>query len=158
MQQGDVIIHGCGVQLNGYWGGVERTMFLGRPSDAVRRYLDVALEAQRAAIAAVKPGALCSDVDAAARRVIDAAGMGDYVLHRTGHGIGLNVHEFPSVAKSVHAELKPGMVVSIEPGLYVPGLGGFRHEDNVVVTETGARVVSTIPSDFESMILDPGRS
>ncbi len=155
MQYGDVIIYSCGIQLNGYWGGVERTMFLGRPSDAVRRYFDVALEAQRAGLAAIKPGVLCSQVDAAARRVIEAAQMGEYVLHRTGHGIGLLVHEFPSVARSIDAELRPGMVVSIEPGLYVPHVGGFRQEDNVQVTATGAQVVSTIPSDFESMILEP---
>ena len=104
--------------------------------------------ANAAGRAAVRPGARCEDVDAATRQVIEAAGYGEYFTHRTGHGLGLEIHEPPYMVRGNKQLLEPGMVFTIEPGIYIEGLGGVRIEDNVVVTETGGESLTTFTRDL----------
>lgn len=134
-----------GGMVGDYPADITRTFCLGTPSAEMRSMHDAVLRANQAAIAAVKPGVRCGDVDQAARAVITAAGYGDYFIHRTGHGLGLEVHELPQVAQGVAETLQPGMVFTIEPGVYLPGMGGVRIEDNVLVTDTGAEVLTSFP-------------
>jgi len=111
----------------------------------------VVLQAQQAAIAAVRPGAVARDVDAAARAVIAEAGHGDHFGHGLGHGIGLEVHEGPSLRPLSETRLEPGMVFTVEPGVYLPGWGGVRLEDDVLVTPDGCEVLTRVPKDLEAL-------
>jgi Xaa-Pro aminopeptidase len=111
------------------------------------------LRAQQAAVAAIRPGAVMQEVDAAARRVIEDAGYGKRFGHSLGHGIGLQVHELPRLAAKQQRPLKAGMVVTVEPGIYLPGWGGVRIEDDVLVTRTGHEVLSSVPRDFADCVL-----
>jgi Xaa-Pro aminopeptidase len=115
---------------------------------------ETVLAAQRRAIAAVRPGALTCDVDAAARSCIADAGYGSYFTHGLGHGIGLQVHEGPGLRPTTKTELQPGMVVTIEPGIYIQGWGGVRIEDDVLVTGDGVEVLTSYPRDFASSVID----
>jgi Xaa-Pro aminopeptidase/Xaa-Pro dipeptidase len=112
---------------------------LGEPTPRQREIHELVLRAHDAAIAAIRPGVAAGEVDAAARRLIDAAGEGSRFIHRTGHGLGLDGHEEPNFAPGAGTVLEPGMVATVEPGLYVPGWGGVRIEDDVVVEAAGAR-------------------
>ena len=141
-QPGDAVIVDFVAQREGYLGDMTRTFALGRVSDEVRHAYHVVRDAQRAAIEAIQPGVPCEAVDAAARAVIDAAGLGDFFTHRTGHGIGLDVHEPPFIVRGNAAKLAPGMVFTIEPGVYVPGRFGIRIEDVIAVTESGHDILS----------------
>jgi Xaa-Pro aminopeptidase len=107
----------------------------------------VVLKAQQAGIAAIRPGVQCRDVDAAARKVIDQAGYGKYFGHGLGHGIGLDIHEGPRISPISPDELKPGMTVTVEPGIYLPGIGGVRIEDDILVTRDGCEVLSSLPKE-----------
>ena len=142
LAKGDSVILDVGLLLNGYCSDMTRTVFYGNPSDEAKRVYDVVLEANRAGRAAVRPGVPLRDVDAAARRVIEDAGYGRYFIHRTGHGIGLEVHEFPDVSRASDAVCKPGMIFSVEPGVYLPGRFGVRIEDLVSVTEDGCETLN----------------
>jgi len=115
---------------------------------------EVMVEAQRAAIEAVRPGATCKEVDEAARRVIREAGYAEYFIHRAGHGLGLSSHEPPYLRFDSDQVLREGMVVSVEPGFYVAGKGGFRHSDTVIVSKGGPEVVTKAPAKLESLILE----
>jgi Xaa-Pro dipeptidase len=135
-----------GGTLNGYPADITRTFCLGQPTAEMQRMYDTVLAANRAALAATGPGVPMGEIDKAARDVIEAAGYGQYFIHRTGHGLGLDVHEpIPQIAAGVTDVLEPGMAFTIEPGIYVQGLGGVRVEDNVVVTETGVDVLTSFP-------------
>jgi Xaa-Pro dipeptidase len=147
LQDGDFLLIDWGGKVGDYPADLTRTFVVGTPTDEQRKIHQTVLAANRAAVAAVKPGVRCGDVDKAARDVIEAAGYGQYFIHRTGHGLGLEVHELPQMASGVEAVLEPGMVFTIEPGIYVPGIGGVRIEDNVVVTDSGAEVLSTFRRD-----------
>jgi Xaa-Pro aminopeptidase len=116
-----------------------RTVVVGHASDKHREIYDLVLRAQLAALEVIKPGVMAREVDLAGRRVIEEAGYGEYFGHGIGHGVGLNVHEKPSVGKTSEDVLKPGMVITIEPGIYIPGFGGVRIEDLVLVTEDGKK-------------------
>jgi Xaa-Pro aminopeptidase len=105
------------------------------------------LQAQQAAIDAIRPGVKCQDVDAAARRVIDQAGYGKYFGHGLGHGIGLEIHEGPRLSPLSTDLLKPGMTITVEPGIYLPGFGGVRIEDDVLITRDGCEVMTSLPKD-----------
>jgi Xaa-Pro dipeptidase len=132
--------------VEGYPADITRTFCLGTPSAEMQKMYDVVLAANRAAVATAGPGVTMGEVDRAARAVIEAAGYGPYFIHRTGHGLGLDIHEpIPQIAAGVEDKLEPGMAFTIEPGIYVPGLGGVRIEDNVVVTDTGLDVLTTFP-------------
>jgi Xaa-Pro aminopeptidase len=148
MTAGDLVTVDFGAVYEGYASDCTRTMVLGEPEDRQRHVYEVVLEAQQTAIAAIRPGVSCRDVDAAGRAVIAAAGFGDAFGHALGHGIGLDVHEGPSLSPRSEAALEPGMVVTVEPGIYLPGWGGVRIEDDVVVTADGCRVLTHAPKRF----------
>jgi len=140
-----------GVILAGYCSDRTRTVHVGRPSAEARRLYEAVLEAQQAAIAAVRPGATAADVDGAARRVLRKWKLAQYFTHSTGHGLGLEIHEAPRLAEGQTQKLEPGMVITIEPGAYLPGKWGVRIEDVVVVTPSGCEVLT--PTDKELVII-----
>lgn len=129
-----------------YPADITRTFCLGTPSAEMQRIYDTVLAANEAAIRAAGPGVAMGAVDRAARQVIAAAGYGEYFIHRTGHGLGIAGHEIiPQIAEGVTDLLEPGMAFTVEPGIYIPGLGGVRIEDDVVVTESGVDVLTSYP-------------
>jgi Xaa-Pro aminopeptidase len=131
-----------GVILKGYCSDMTRTVFLGQPTLRERFTYDAVREAQLAAVAAVRPGASCGEVDEAARSVLRKAGLAEYFTHSTGHGVGLEIHEGPRIAADQSQSLLPGMVVTIEPGVYIAGHFGVRIEDMVAVTPEGGQVLT----------------
>ena len=131
-----------GVILKGYCSDMTRTVFLGQPTRRERFTYDSVLEAQQAAVEAVKPGVSCGDVDEAARSVLRKAGLAGYFTHSTGHGVGLEIHEAPRIGADQSQFLLPGMVVTIEPGVYIAGQFGVRIEDMVAVTQGGTQVLT----------------
>ncbi len=137
-----------GATWQGYHGDMTRTFSLGRWPAAIAEIFDVVLEAHEASAAAIRAGVTNHEVDAIARKVISDAGFGDRFGHGLGHGVGLNVHEGPSLGpRGPRIELEPGHVVTIEPGIYLPGVGGVRIEDIYAVTERGCRNLSRLPKD-----------
>jgi Xaa-Pro dipeptidase len=151
LRRGDVVIHGTGCITDGYHAEDERTMVVGPPTSQQRQLFELMVRAQQAALDAIRPGVPCSAVDRAARRVLDEAGVGQTFIHRTGHGLGIDIHELPFFAPADHTVLVPGMVMSVEPGIYVEGIGGFRHSDTVVVTEDGCEVLTRFPKTLEEL-------
>lgn len=147
-----VIVDTGGV-LNRYISDITRTFVIGEPSEEIRKVYECVLAANRAGIAAAKPGVTLEAVDAAARRVIEEAGYGEYFTHRTGHGVGLSVHEGPFVVAGNRQVLEPGMVMSIEPGVYLPGKFGVRIEDLIVIEEDGARPLNRAPKDLDDVTI-----
>lgn len=139
LQAGDFITLDFGAVVNGYCSDMTRTVILGEPGAKQREIYEIVLKAQLAAQEAVKPGVRGMDVDKAARDIISAAGYGEYFGHGLGHGVGLQVHEGPGAGSRSENVLEPGMVVTVEPGIYLPEWGGVRIEDMVVVTEDGYR-------------------
>jgi len=140
-----------GVILAGYCSDRTRTVHVGRPSAEVRGMYEAVLEAQQAAIAAVRPGVTAGEVDGGARRVLRKWKLARYFTHSTGHGLGLEIHEAPRLAAAQTQRLEPGMVITIEPGAYIPGKWGVRIEDVVVVTSSGCEVLA--PRDKELIVL-----
>jgi Xaa-Pro dipeptidase len=142
--ENDFLLIDYGGSVNGYPADITRTFCLGTPTAEMQKIYDTVLAANTAAKKAAGPGVPMGDVDKAARDVITEAGYGDYFIHRTGHGLGLDTHEpVPQIAAGVEDLLAPGMVFTIEPGIYIPGLGGVRIEDNVVITESGVDVLTS---------------
>src|SRR6266567_3350677 len=137
-----------GVILSGYCSDMTRTVHVGLPSLKARRVYNAVREAQQAALEAVRPGATAGEVDRAARNLLKKKNLGQYFTHSTGHGVGLEIHEAPRIAAGQHEPLRPGMVITIEPGVYLPGKGGVRIEDTVVVTETGCEILTSCPKDL----------
>jgi Xaa-Pro aminopeptidase len=140
-----------GVILTGYCSDMTRTVHVGRPTPEARRVYGAVLEAQLAAIAAVRDGVSVSEVDGAARKSLQKRGLADYFTHSTGHGVGLEIHEAPRIAPGQTEILRAGMAITIEPGVYISGTFGVRIEDMVVVTESGCEVLT--PTSKELMIL-----
>jgi len=136
-----------------YVSDLTRILVTGRISPKLERVYGVVLRAQQAAIDAIRPGAILKDVDAMARGVIEQAGFGKYFTHGLGHGIGLEIHEGPRFAPNEQRQLKAGMVVTVEPGIYLPQWGGIRIEDDVLVTRTGCEVLSHVPKEFGDCVL-----
>lgn len=134
-----------GIILSGYCSDMTRTVYLGKPSPEERNAYETVLEAQETAVAAVSAGVRCGDVDEAARGVLRRAGMAEAFSHSTGHGVGLEIHEPPRIGAAQTARLLPGMVVTIEPGVYWAGKFGIRIEDMVAVTQTGGQVLTPAP-------------
>lgn len=137
IEDGDAVVVDFGGKLDGYCSDTTRTFHVGKPTPEYRRIFAVLQEAQAAAVDAVRPGIVAQDVDRAARKIIERAGYGEFFIHRTGHGIGLEAHEHPYIVEGNHQELEPGMTFSIEPGVYLPGRFGMRIEDIVAVTDSG---------------------
>ncbi len=152
LSTGDLVVLDFGGVLDGYCCDLTRTVSIGAPSPRARQVYDAVLDAQQAAIAAVKPGVETSAVDLAARSLLEARGLGAAFGHGTGHGLGLDVHEEPRVAKprpdAPALTLESGMVFTVEPGAYLPGWGGVRIEDDVLVTDTGCEVLTSAPRDL----------
>lgn len=152
LARGDLVVLDFGGVLDGYCSDVTRTVAIGPIATEARRIYDAVYDAQRAAIAAVRPGIATTAVDAAARDVLEQRGLGPAFGHGTGHGLGLDVHEDPRITKprpDVPAiPLAPGMVFTIEPGAYVAGFAGVRIEDDVLVTETGCDVLTDVPREL----------
>jgi Xaa-Pro aminopeptidase len=146
---GETIVVDFGALFDGYCSDMTRTVWVGDLSSRrLGLMVDVVTESQAAGVAAVRAGVACSDVDAACRSVIAAAGMGELFVHGTGHGVGLEIHEAPSIARTSSDTLEAGQVVTVEPGVYVPGLGGVRVEDTVVVTDEGCYPLTHAPKDL----------
>ena len=145
IQPGDLLIIDWGATYNGYFSDITRTFAIGTVEAELARLAEVVRQANAAGRAAAKPGVTAGAVDAAARRVIAEAGYGEYFTHRTGHGLGMDVHEPPFVFAGNAEVLRPGMVFTVEPGIYLSGRGGARVEDDVVVTPEGARSLSDLP-------------
>jgi len=146
-RRGFVVVD-SGVILRGYCSDMTRTVHVGRVTREERRWYETVLEAQLAGIAAVSPGKTAGEVDQAAREVLRKAKLNRYFTHSTGHGVGLEIHEPPRLAKEQADRLEPGMVITIEPGVYVPGRGGIRIEDMVVVTGGGSRVLTPVTKEL----------
>ncbi|MDQ6743894.1 MAG: Xaa-Pro peptidase family protein [Candidatus Dormibacteraeota bacterium] len=141
-QPGELLLIDCGGAWEGYKADITRTIAVGGADRRQREVHDTVLHAHDAAVAAVRAGVRAGDVDRAAREVIEAAGYGEHFIHRTGHGLGLEAHEDPSLDPGSEVVLESGMVVTIEPGVYLPGWGGVRIEDDVVVEERGCRLLT----------------
>ncbi|SFF93175.1 Xaa-Pro dipeptidase [Desulfotomaculum arcticum] len=144
---GDLITLDFGVVLDNYNSDMTRTVALGEPPAELKKIYSIVLEAQLAGLAAVRAGITASSADSAARQVIESYGYGGYFGHGTGHGVGLAVHEAPRLSSRDNTVLLEGMVVTVEPGIYLPGVGGVRIEDSVVVEKDGCRVLTKSPKD-----------
>lgn len=146
---GEFVTLDFGCVWKGYCSDMTRTVFIGEPTDEDKAWYELVLRAQRAGVEAVKPGVVAKDVDAVARKIIAEAGYGDNFGHGLGHGIGLDVHEeIPRLSTRGTVVLEPRMVASVEPGVYLPGRGGIRIEDLVVVTEDGCRILTNSPKQL----------
>ena len=139
IKEGDIVSIDLGAKVDGYCADMTRTVAVGKPSDKMRKIYDIVLHAQEAAQAAIAPGLKCCDIDAVARNIIAEEGYGECFGHSTGHGVGIDIHEEPRVSSRCDKLLVPGHIITIEPGIYVPGLGGVRIENTCAVTETGGR-------------------
>ncbi|MBQ9197940.1 MAG: aminopeptidase P family protein [Clostridia bacterium] len=153
LKTGDSIIIDVGLTWRNYCSDMTRTVFLGKATDEQKRVYDIVCAANAAGRAAVHPGIPMKEIDRAARKVIEDAGYGKYFIHRTGHGIGLEVHEFPDVSASSEAIAMPGMCFSVEPGIYLPGRFGVRVEDLVAVTEDGCETLNHAPRELTEIAL-----
>lgn len=145
---GDFLTFDFGARYEGYCSDETRTFVIGHLDKRHEEIYKIVLEAQLAGLEAAKPGVPGKAVDAAARKVIEDAGYGEYFGHGTGHGVGLAVHEGPSAGKKGETILEPGMVITVEPGIYIPGFGGCRIEDLVVITENGKEILSASPKEL----------
>jgi Xaa-Pro dipeptidase len=139
VEKNEMIILDFGGQLDGYRSDIARTVSLGEPRDEMKKVYEIVKEAQEMACQEVRPGKMCFEIDKIARDIIKKKGYGEYFIHRTGHGIGVDFHEAPFIVENNRRQLEPGMVFSIEPGIYLPGRLGVRIEDIVAVTEKGFR-------------------
>lgn len=153
IRRGQPILIDWGAVVDGYCCDLTRVVFLGRIPPPIAQVYEVVLRAQAAGIRAVGPGVACGSADGAARAVIERAGYGKAFAHGLGHGIGLDVHEGPRVGRGTRQRLRAGMVVTVEPGVYIPGVGGVRIEDDVLVTPAGRRRMSSLPRDLKAMVL-----
>jgi Xaa-Pro aminopeptidase len=148
LRKNELVVLDLGVILGHYCSDITRTVFVGRAPSRIRTWFKGVLEAQSAAIATARNGAICGDVDAAARRVLTGYRIDRLFLHSTGHGLGLEVHEDPRVAVGQKKRLEPGNVITIEPGVYAEGIGGIRIEDDVAVHADRTEVLTRVPRDL----------
>lgn len=149
IQKGDLVLFDLGVVHKGYCSDITRTLAFGEPSEEQVEVYQVVLQAELASLEAVKPGVTAAALDDAARNVINDAGYGEYFTHRLGHGLGISVHEFPSLHGANDLVIESGMVFTLEPGIYVPGKVGVRIEDDVAVTDDGYEVLTKYPKELQ---------
>ena len=155
VKAGEPLLFDWGAVVGGYCSDLTRTFLLGKCDPKLKEIYKVVLEAQRAAIDTLRPGVTNHQADRAARDVIVKAGYGEQFGHSLGHGIGRDIHELPSLRQAGDAdELRPGVVVTVEPGIYLPGLGGVRIEDDVLITHSGCEVLSSLPKTFADAVID----
>ncbi|SDB83350.1 M24 family metallopeptidase [Shouchella lonarensis] len=155
LKEGDIVLLDLGVVFDGYCSDITRTIAYGHISDEVKTIYNIVLQANIAACNASKPGEIIGTLDRVAREVIENAGYGDYFPHRLGHGLGIDVHEAPSMSSDNCEKLQVGMTYTIEPGVYVPGVAGVRIEDDVLLTENGAECLTTYPKE---LVIVPART
>ncbi|WP_409302152.1 M24 family metallopeptidase [Peribacillus sp. SCS-155] len=149
IQKGDLVLFDLGVVYQGYCSDITRTVAFGDINDKQKEIYETVLNAQLAAVEASKPGALCSELDLIARNVITERGYGDYFPHRLGHGLGISIHEYPSLTENTALALQPGMVYTIEPGIYMPDVAGVRIEDDVLITQHGYELLTKYPKTLQ---------
>ncbi len=154
VEESDFILIDWGANEGLYRSDLTRMIVTGRIPPKFARIYQIVLEAQTKAIQAIKPGVVCQDVDAVARRIIAKAGYGRRFGHGLGHGMGLLIHESPRLAVKNQTVLRPGMIVTVEPGIYIPGWGGIRIEDDILVTRNGHEVLTHVPRQLEDIILN----
>jgi Xaa-Pro aminopeptidase len=152
-QVGDVLVTGASAPVWGYLSELERTMVIGEPSSDQRRFFEHMMALQDTAFDAIRPGRPCADVDTATRAYFDEHELWPYWRHHVGHAIGLRYHEGPFLDIGDDTEIRPGMVFTVEPGLYVPELGGFRHSDTVLVTDDGVELLTYYPRELDALVI-----
>ncbi|APT75219.1 hypothetical protein LN42_01530 [Marinitoga sp. 1137] len=148
INKGELVVIDFGAYANGYNSDITRTIAIGEISEKHREIYEIVLKAQKAAVAGVKPGLAYSEIDKIARDIISEAGYGEYFSHGLGHGVGLEVHESPRVSKLSTETSQPGDIITIEPGIYIPGEVGIRIEDDVLVTEDGYELLTTFDKNL----------
>ena len=148
LTDGDLVTIDFGAHYVGFNSDMTRTFCIGEPSDFNREIYEIVLQAQKAGVAAATPGRPLVDVDKACRDIITEAGYGDYFVHSTGHGIGLEVHEGPAASTRAQGVLEENMTLTIEPGIYVPGKGGVRIEDTLIITSGAPKVITPAPKEL----------
>ena len=148
LRKNELVALDLGAILGHYCSDITRTVYVGRAPKRIRIWYKAVLEAQKAAIVAAKSGAACGDVDGAARQVLAGYRLGDLFVHSTGHGLGLEVHEDPRVARGQNKQLEPGNVITIEPGVYAAGIGGIRIEDDVAIHADRTEILTRAPRDL----------
>lgn len=154
LSKGETLILSCGANVGGYRVECERTCFIGDVSSEQEKAFNVMATAQQMAIEAMRPGMKCADVDAIALNYIREQGYGEYLLHRTGHGKGLEEHEDPWIDEGDSTILRPGMVLSSEPGIYIEGFSGFRHSDTIVVTDDKPLILTNFPKSIDKLVIN----
>lgn len=153
MEEGGPHVSIVSAQVDGYGVEIERTFFLGEVPEKAFKPFETMYEARELAYTMLKPGAVMSEIDKKVRKFIKKRGYGDNIIHRTGHGLGITGHEAPYLAIGYDKELEPGMLISIEPGIYIPGNGGFRHSDTVLITEDGYEKLTKAPEELNEVTL-----
>jgi len=148
INQGDFVLFDLGVVWNGYCSDISRTVVMGKPTEEQRKIYTTVKQAQQSAIEMVRPNILVKQIDLSARNYISSQGYGEYFIHRTGHGLGLDIHELPSIHQKNEESIIKGMVFTIEPGIYFPKVGGVRIEDDVYVTENGVQVLTKFTKEL----------
>jgi Xaa-Pro dipeptidase len=154
MEQGGPHVSIVYAQVDGYGVEIERTFFLGEIPEKAKKPFEIMLKARELAYTMLKPGVIMSEVDKAVRKLITKEGYGNYIVHRTGHGLGITGHEAPFLAEGYDFPLERNMLISVEPGIYIPGLGGFRHSDTVLITEEGYIRLSQAPEYLEELVIE----
>ena len=156
LQAGDVLVTGAAAEVGGYLSELERTMILGKPTDEQARYFELMVALQDLAFDAIRPGHTCADVDKPVRAFYEEQGIEMTWRHHTGHGIGYGMHESPFLDIGDDTPIVPGMVLTVEPGIYIPGFAGFRHSDTVLVTTDGNEILTSYSRDLGSLTLPIG--
>ncbi|WP_042459686.1 M24 family metallopeptidase [Neobacillus dielmonensis] len=149
IQKGDLVLFDLGVVVDRYCSDITRTVAFGDINDKQKEIYDTVLKAQLAALEASKPGVTAAEIDLTARRIIADAGYGEYFPHRLGHGLGISIHEYPSLTETNPLVMETGMVFTIEPGIYVPNVAGVRIEDDVLITSDGAVALTKYPKELQ---------
>jgi Xaa-Pro aminopeptidase len=153
INEGDVVITGAFSEVGGYISELERTMIVGEPSDEQKKYFQLMYEVQEVAFNAIKPDEPCSEVDKKVRKFYQDNKIEKLWRHHTGHALGIRMHESPFFDIGDDAIMKPGMVFSVEPGIFIPGFAGFRHSDTVLVTENGHEKLTYYPRDLKNLTI-----